>query len=89
MTIQYLISSCFMLAILIIFVKKGGSDIRQPRSRRIYLWLLAFIIAYVIIDAFFSVVLYISEQCHRLSHHYLCLLYHLCIDAVCLAYFCT
>ena len=37
MTIQYLISSCFMLAILIIFVKKGGSDIRQPRSRRIYL----------------------------------------------------
>lgn len=61
MTIQYLISSCFMLAILIIFVKKGGSDIRQPRSRRIYLWLLAFIIAYVIIDAFF-LLFYISPS---------------------------
>ena len=61
MTIQYLISSCFMLAILIIFVKKGGSDIRHPRSRRIYLWLLAFIIAYVIIDAFF-LLFYISPS---------------------------
>ena len=61
MTIQYLISSYFMLAILIIFVKKGGSDIRQPRSRRIYLWLLAFIIAYVIIDAFF-LLFYISPS---------------------------
>lgn len=43
------------------FCQKGGSDIRQPRSRRIYLWLLAFIIAYVIIDAFF-LLFYISPS---------------------------
>ncbi len=55
MTVNYLLSSGFMLIVLLIFAKKTCSGIRQPQSRHLCLWLIGVVAAYVLMDACFIV----------------------------------
>ncbi len=55
MTVNYLLSSGFMLIVLLIFAKKTCSGIRQPQSRHLCLWLIGAVAAYVLMDACFIV----------------------------------
>lgn len=55
MTVNYLMSSGFMLIVLLIFAKKTCSGIRQPQSRHLCLWLIGAVAAYVLMDACFIV----------------------------------
>lgn len=55
MTVNYLLSSGFMLIVLLISAKKTCSGIRQPQSRHLCLWLIGAVAAYVLMDACFIV----------------------------------
>ena len=55
MTVNYLMSSGFMLIVLLIFAKKTCSGIRQPQSRHLCLLLIGAVAAYVLMDACFIV----------------------------------
>ena len=55
MTVNYLMSSGFMLIVLLIFAKKTSSGIRQRQSRHLCLLLIGAVAAYVLMDACFVV----------------------------------
>ena len=55
MTGNYLMSSAFMLIVLLIFAKKTCSDIHQPQSRHLCLCLIGMVAAYVLMDAAFII----------------------------------
>ena len=62
MTVNYLMSSGFMLIVLLIFAKKTSSGIRQRQSRHLCLLLIGAVAAYVLMDACF--VVYFAKPCN-------------------------